>query len=60
MINIIGNESVDIFPYQVGRVLASGLYWKNRPVYQSYITSSEWLIQQNVDFSITMKNHRNT
>ncbi|HMV41176.1 MAG TPA: hypothetical protein PLS71_06630 [Leptospiraceae bacterium] len=50
MINIIGNESVDIFPYQVGRVLASGLYWKNRPVYQSYITSSEWLIQQNVNF----------
>jgi hypothetical protein len=50
MIDIIGKESVDIFPHQVGRVLASGLSWKNRPVYQSYITSSEWLIQQNVNF----------
>ncbi|MBP7281437.1 MAG: hypothetical protein KBA66_07675 [Leptospiraceae bacterium] len=46
----IGNKSVDIYPYEVARVLSAGLNWKNRPVYQSYITSSEWLIEQNIKF----------
>lgn len=46
----IGNKSVDIYPYEVSRVLSAGLNWKNRPVYQSYITSSEWLIEQNINF----------
>jgi hypothetical protein len=44
------NETVDIYPREVGRAFFYGLHWTPRPVFQSYLAYRPWLAERNVDF----------
>ena len=44
---MIGNSTVDIYPWDYSFVPANGLNWKPRPVLQSYASYTPWLDYEN-------------
>jgi len=47
MLNIIGNSSIDIYPWEYTYLAANNLSWVPRPVIQSYASYTSWLDRQN-------------
>ncbi len=39
----IGHDSVDVYPYEVSRVIAAGLNYQPRPAFQSYLSYSPFM-----------------
>lgn len=48
--NLIGDASVDIYPWDYTIVAANQLNWKPRPVIQSYAAYTSWLDKKNADY----------
>lgn len=46
----IGNETVDVYPWDFSYIAANNLNWKPRKVLQSYAAYTEWLDQQDADY----------
>jgi len=49
IIKLIGNQSVDIYPWDYTYVAANNLNWQLRPVLQSYASYTQYLDQLNVN-----------
>ncbi|MCB0802589.1 MAG: hypothetical protein KDB74_05785 [Flavobacteriales bacterium] len=49
LLQIIGNEFVDIYPWDYTIIKANNLNWKPRIVIQSYASYTSWLDQQNAN-----------
>lgn len=47
---IIGNGSVDAYPWEISFIPANNLNWRPRPVFQSYFTYTPWLDSRNEAF----------
>jgi len=47
VLKLIGRQSVDFYPTELGYAAANTLNWVPRPVIQSYITYTPWLDEQN-------------
>lgn len=47
--DLIGDATVDIYPYDFTILAANHLNWKPRPVIQSYISYTSWLDKKNAD-----------
>ena len=45
----IGRETIDVYPYDIGNVIAAGLNYQPRPTMQSYLAYSPYL--QNLDLA---------
>lgn len=46
----VGDESVDCLSFGQGWLLGQGLNWRPRPVFQSYLTYTPWLLRANAEF----------
>jgi hypothetical protein len=46
---LIGNSTIDIYPFDFSFVPANGLNWKPRPVLQTYAAYTTWLDKQNAN-----------
>ena len=46
---MIGNNTVDIYPWDYSIIPANNLNWQPRPVIHSYATYTSWLDQKNAD-----------
>jgi hypothetical protein len=44
---LIGDSTVDVYPFDFSFIPANGLKWKPRPVLQTYVTYSTWLDERN-------------
>ncbi len=49
-INLIGNSTVDTYPWETSYIYANSLKWRPRPVFQSYITYTSFLDNLNAEF----------
>lgn len=49
-LNLIGNKTVDIYPWDYSVIPANNLNWQARPLIQSYATYTRWLDEKNSDF----------
>ncbi|MBI4929361.1 MAG: hypothetical protein HY841_01255 [Bacteroidetes bacterium] len=58
VLSIIGNESVDVYPWDFSYVVANNLNWKPRPVIQSYAAYTEWLDNQDAEYFSSDKSAR--
>jgi hypothetical protein len=47
---VIGNHTVDIYPWEISYIPANNLHWSPRPVFQSYAAYTPWLDQRNAEF----------
>jgi len=47
---LVGQETIDMQGFHQGVLLLGKLNWTPRPAFQSYITFTPWLQQQNADF----------
>jgi hypothetical protein len=47
---MISSHAVDTYPWDVSYIAANSLNWKPRPVFQSYITYTEFLDHSNTNF----------
>ncbi len=50
IINLIKNNTVDAYPWDMTAIFSNRLNWCPRPVFQSYIDYTPWLDKQNEDF----------
>jgi hypothetical protein len=50
ILKLVGNSTVDFYPYELGYVAANKLNWKPRPVIQTYLSYTEWLDKQNMKY----------
>ncbi len=50
VLQIIGKDSVDVYPYETTYIYANGLNWQPRPVFQSYVAYTRWLDRRNAMF----------
>lgn len=55
VLNKIGNESVDVYPWDFSYIAANHLNWKPRPVIQSYAAYTEWLDNQDAMYFLSDK-----
>jgi hypothetical protein len=50
VLQLIGTNSVDIYPWESIYVAANNLNWQPRPVFQSYVAYTPWLDKKNASF----------
>lgn len=50
MLNLIGKNTLDVYPWEVSVIAANDLNWRPRPVYQSYVAFTPWLDDKNEQF----------
>jgi len=55
VLEIIQQNTIDIYPWEASYVAANMLNWKSRPVFQSYITYTPYLDMKNADFYSSTK-----
>lgn len=48
--NLIGNQTIDTYPWEISYIPANNLNWRSRPVIQSYAALTPWLDRQNALF----------
>jgi len=52
---IIQDNTIDIYPWETSYIAANNLNWKPRPVFQSYITYTPYLDMKNANFYNSVK-----
>jgi hypothetical protein len=50
VLEMIGKNSVDVYPYETTYVHANNLNWQPRPVFQSFVAYTPWLDKRNAMF----------
>jgi hypothetical protein len=50
VLQLIGSNPVDIYPWETTYVFANNLNWQPRPVFQSYVVHTPWLDKKNAIF----------
>jgi len=50
ILRIVGNDTIDTYPWETSSIARHKLNWKPRPVFQSYIAYTPFLDKQNADF----------
>jgi hypothetical protein len=55
LLDAIGEDSVDVYPWEVTYIAANDLNWKPRPIFQSYIVYTPWLDARNNEFFLSAR-----
>ncbi|HXP52418.1 MAG TPA: hypothetical protein VN922_20865, partial [Bacteroidia bacterium] len=50
VLKIIGNKTIDFYPFEISYVAANKLNWKPRPIIQAYNTYTDWLDKQDARY----------